>query len=85
MKIIAISDLHGNLPEITEAADLLILGGDISPLNIESNLLLVEGWLSNVFSEWINSLPVEQVIMIAGNHDYWFERYGEDDNKLYDF
>ena len=37
MKLIAISDLHGSLPKIEDKADIMIIAGDISPLNIQGN------------------------------------------------
>jgi hypothetical protein len=37
MKTIAISDLHGLLPEIVEPADIMFICGDISPLHIQFN------------------------------------------------
>ena len=32
MKIIALSDLHGHLVQISESADVLVIAGDFSPL-----------------------------------------------------
>ena len=73
MKIIAISDLHGYLPSIKEKADILCICGDISPLNIQFNKPEMLNWLHGPFMEWIKSVPVEKVYLIAGNHDAWFE------------
>lgn len=73
MKLIAISDLHGNLPEIKENADIMIIAGDISPLNIQGNKPKMIKWLKTTFIDWINSLNVEKVHLIAGNHDWVFE------------
>ena len=73
MKLIAISDLHGNLPVIEENADILIIAGDISPLNIQGNKPKMIKWLKTKFIDWINSLNVEKVYLIAGNHDWVFE------------
>ena len=74
MKIIAISDLHGLLPEITERADVMFLCGDISPLNIQFNIPEMTIWMYKQFIPWIKTLNVEQVYLIAGNHDAWFQR-----------
>lgn len=30
-------------------------------------------WLEGEFAEWIKALPVEDVFMVAGNHDAYFE------------
>lgn len=73
MRICAISDLHGNLPEI-EPCDLLLICGDIMPLSIQFNAILSEQWLKEVFIPWVEEQLVEQVILIAGNHDAFMER-----------
>ena len=55
MKLIAISDLHGNLPVIEENSNILIIAGDISPLNIQGNKPKMIKWLKTRFIDWINS------------------------------
>ncbi|MCH2046564.1 MAG: metallophosphatase domain-containing protein [Saprospiraceae bacterium] len=68
MKIVAISDTHGlhhqiKIPE----GDLLIHTGDVSdrgePAEIED------------FLEWFSSQPHQYKVFIAGNHDFYFEKY----------
>lgn len=73
MRIVAISDLHGYLPEITQSADIMLIGGDISPLEIQFNKPKMKVWLETEFAYWIKSLPVDKVYMVAGNHDSFFE------------
>lgn len=73
MNICAISDLHGNLINIEEC-DLLFICGDVVPLKIQANDRKSLKWLKEEFIPWINSLPVETVFMVAGNHDFVFER-----------
>lgn len=72
MKTVAISDLHGTLPNIEEA-EVLFICGDISPLDIQFNKPRMQEWLHTQFIPWINGLPVEKVFLVAGNHDAWFE------------
>ena len=71
MKFCAISDTHGLLPEI-EPCDVLIIAGDISPLSIQGNFKLMSDWIFEDFIDWVVNLPCEEVILIAGNHDFWF-------------
>lgn len=73
MKIISISDLHGYLPEIIEPADILCIGGDISPVRIQFNKLEMKKWLETEFLYWVINSPVDKIILIAGNHDAYFE------------
>lgn len=73
MKIVAISDLHGYFPSIEFPSDILIIAGDIVPLLYQMDMLESKRWFENDFAEWIKSLPVEEVIMIPGNHDFYFE------------
>lgn len=74
MKITAVSDLHGNLIDIEECTVLLICG-DISPLNIQKDYIQMTKWFFNEFYNWINNLPCDYVILTPGNHDFWFEKF----------
>ena len=69
MKIVAISDLHGLLPEINPC-DVLLICGDIVPLRVQSSTPKSEMWLRGEFTDWINNLPCEHVIAVWGNHDF---------------
>lgn len=73
MKIAAISDLHGTLPEINEC-DLCLIAGDIIPLNVQRDRTESIIWLFKTFLPWIKELPCKEVFMIAGNHDFEMER-----------
>lgn len=75
MNIVAMSDLHGNLPKAREISpcDVIIIAGDISPLNIQRSKLLSAIWFGNTFIPWCETLPCVKVIVVAGNHDFFFE------------
>lgn len=69
MKIACVSDLHGFLPKLPEC-DLVLLGGDYCP-----TVKYQTEWFTEHFAPWIESLSERsQVIGIAGNHDFIFER-----------
>lgn len=81
MTICAISDNHGILPlypsdywKGLENCELLLICGDIIPLHIQFDMVASKQWLIEEFKPWAESLPVEQVIFIAGNHDTFMER-----------
>lgn len=77
MNLYALSDLHGTLPEkesFKEQADLILICGDISPLNIQANDRKMKKWLLEEFIPWANSLPCNKILFIAGNHDWFFYR-----------
>lgn len=73
-KFIAISDLHGTLPEIKEEADILLIAGDIMPLQIQRGMEESEIWFKDSFLPWADSLPIKYVVLVGGNHDFWLER-----------
>ena len=73
IKICALSDLHGHLPKI-EPCELVLIAGDIVPLNIQFDSPEATIWFLDTFAKWINSLPCNEVIMVAGNHDKLLER-----------
>lgn len=66
MKVLAISDLHGYMPELPKC-DLLLLGGDYCPTrNIEHERRFMVG----PFATWLKSLDARYIVGIAGNHDF---------------
>lgn len=82
MIIKACSDLHGNLIDIKDNFDILCICGDISPLNIQTNYTKFTNWFFNEFKHWIKSLPCKYVILIPGNHDFWFQKMFREYSKV---
>lgn len=70
VRIVATSDLHGALPDIPEC-DLLLIGGDICP---EGSPIGQAHWLDHDFRNWLNEVPAKEIVGIAGNHDFIFEK-----------
>lgn len=71
MKIVAISDLHGNLPEIPDC-DLLLIAGDITPAD-DHGLQRQFSWLHSEFRKWLLNVPARKIVGVAGNHDFIFQ------------
>ena len=80
MKILATSDTHGFLPNITEEFDLFIHAGDVCPAH-DHYYAFQKNWLMNEFAEWVNSLPYKNAwskfVLVPGNHDFALERFTE--------
>jgi len=77
MKVIAISDPHGKhnkLYQWLEPADMIICAGDISGRGEENEI--------KSFLKWYEFLPYKHKILIAGNHDFFFERYPDRIKRL---
>lgn len=74
VKIAAVSDLHGCLPDCPEC-DVLVVAGDIGPPTraYHKNTNLAEAWIYDIFLEWTQSVPAKEVVFIAGNHDFVFQ------------
>lgn len=68
MKIVCISDTHGfhNSIKHLPAGDVLIHSGDFSR---DSNETPVD------FLKWMGGLPYMRKVLIAGNHDFYAEKY----------
>jgi predicted phosphodiesterase len=71
MRIVALSDQHGNLPDVP-ACDLLLLAGDLTPVR-NHGIAYQASWLDGPFRAWLKRVPARKVIGIAGNHDFIFE------------
>lgn len=77
MRVVATSDFHGTLPEIPEC-DLLLIGGDICPV-WDHTLPFQRHWLRTTFDEWLRSVPANNIVGIAGNHDFIAQDVGGDE------
>jgi Icc-related predicted phosphoesterase len=76
MKIVAIADQHGLLPSIPPC-DLLLIAGDICPVT-NHRIEFQAAWLDTEFRRWLDSLThVQNIVGVAGNHDFIFERAPE--------
>lgn len=69
MKIIAVSDLHGELPALPEA-DLAIFAGDICPW-YDHELEFQRDWLMCEWRIYLqHEVPAKHIVWIGGNHDF---------------
>lgn len=81
LKIIAVSDLHGDLPNI-EPCDLLLIPGDICPIYSKNSRLREHdphaqlNWVREKFIPWAEEQPAKRVYWIGGNHDFGVELAG---------
>lgn len=73
-RVVCISDIHESLPEIPEC-DLLVISGDLC-YRLKHDLAGQQRFLVNEFREWVQTVPADQVAVIAGNHDVSVEKWG---------
>lgn len=66
------SDLHGYLP-LVEECEILILLGDVFPWNDHSEKYQRK-WQTDVFMPWLDHQPAKEKILVAGNHDFLWEK-----------
>lgn len=67
MKLVLISDTHSwNEAVSVPSGDVLVHAGDLSGTGSMKEC--------QAALDWLNSLPHEQIVSIAGNHDFAFER-----------
>ena len=71
MKICAISDLHGYLPEL-KPCELVLICGDSVPLEYQDSSKKTKKWYDTTFRKWAGELPCDKVLFIAGNHELHF-------------
>lgn len=76
MKVVCISDMHGQLDFKVPEADLLLIAGDLCPAYREywRSLSMQEVWLDNDFREWLEEQPVKECVAVSGNHDWIWEK-----------
>jgi Icc-related predicted phosphoesterase len=70
MKILCLSDLHGHLPQIPAAAEVIVLAGDYMPGQDHQ-----EEWVRFTLRPWLSEVSQRTVVVaVAGNHDAVFQR-----------
>ncbi len=83
MRIVAVSDLHGQFPPIP-ACDLLILGGDLCPdifkdgrrkFLARDHPELQDAWFRQDLMSWLCRQRIGEVILTWGNHDFCGKLY----------
>ncbi len=74
MKIVAISDLHGHLPELP-TTDIVCIAGDIVPVAMNDDIEAQWRWYNEVYLPWVEYLSSRYVITVAGNHDTFVKRH----------
>ena len=72
MRVVAISDLHGTLPTLPKC-DVVVIAGDILPLDKEDDGEASAEWLRGDFERWCLALDCRRVVLIGGNHDRLLE------------
>lgn len=72
MRVAAVADLHGYLPDVPPC-DLLLLGGDLCPV-ANHDVGFQADWLDGPFRAWLEAVAAGEVAAIAGNHDLVFEQ-----------
>lgn len=78
-KIVALSDLHGSLPQL-DPCDVCVICGDIVPCRIQSYMEDSEWWFQNKFKKWLEEIPIDHFVIIPGNHDFYlYKLYKEGD------
>lgn len=75
MRVAAVADLHGWLPEVPPC-DLLLLAGDLCPFT-DHRVGFQADWLDGPCRNWLEAQPAGAVVAIAGNHDYVFQQAPE--------
>jgi Icc-related predicted phosphoesterase len=72
--IVCTSDLHEHLIDIPEC-DLLLIAGDVS-FAFKGDLDAKQAFLAGSFKRWLERVPADEVVLIAGNHDQSIEAWG---------
>lgn len=68
-KIVCTSDWHGQTPTDLPPGDILVIGGDVCPV-WDHDRRYQANWLKGHFRSFLEELAYEEIIFIAGNHDF---------------
>lgn len=74
IRICIMSDLHGYLPEV-EPCELLLICGDIVPLEYQGSYNKTNKWFNKTFRDWTEQIDCKKILFIAGNHELRVENH----------
>lgn len=85
MRIVALSDQHGHLPEIMPC-DLLLVAGDVCPDHIGTSFAgdhpeQQKAWFDEHARPWLANAPATHKILTWGNHDWCGQAGGFDSDS----
>ena len=79
VKVVAVSDIHGELGFRVNACDILTISGDICPVVGPHSPTRQRLWIENDFIPWCQGLldsgAAKDIVFIPGNHDFVFQRH----------
>jgi len=78
LRIVATSDIHGYEPKLPEG-DVLVLAGDLTSHGTAANVDKLSRWLIRIATDF------KAVIVVAGNHDWWFQERGSSHGSRYGY
>jgi len=67
MRIVLIADTHNHVPELPDG-DILVHAGDATSKGTREEV--------EQFDAWLGTLSFKHILFTPGNHDFWFEKYG---------
>jgi Icc-related predicted phosphoesterase len=70
LRLVATSDWHGSLPASIPIGDVLIIAGDT--LSLDHRLDAQQEQFESQLVPFLAELPHEQIVLVAGNHDFLF-------------
>src|SRR4051812_36274529 len=68
------ADLHEYLVDVPPC-DLLLIAGDLS-FSSKNALDIKHAFLARDFRDWLERVPAEEIVLVAGNHDQSIEEWG---------
>jgi predicted phosphohydrolase len=67
VRVVAVADLHGQLPPIPPC-DVLLVAGDNCTMDDHSSAYQ-RAFLEGPFADWLERVPADAIAGVAGNHD----------------
>jgi len=76
LRLVLLSDTHGSHPQLSlPSGDVLVHAGDFSRYR--------DGWAElGSFCDWLRAQPHRHKVLVAGNHDFCFERHGAEARRF---